>query len=203
MPRAGDAQGFVDRDPAAGVEREAELGQPRVRRDAGRPHDGAARDAPAVGQRHAARVGGGDRRVGHDLDPAAPERASREAGEALGRLAEDPRAAVDEHPVWLDAPEPRVAAQGVGGELVQLGGGLDAGVAGPGEDERQPRGGGVGRRVGELDQAQDVAAQADRVGEVLERERVLAQARHGGGNRATAPSATTRSACGPSPAEGP
>ena len=37
----------------------------------------------------------------------------------------------------------------------------------------------VGRGVGELDLAQHVVAQADRVAEVLEAERVLAQARHG------------------------
>jgi hypothetical protein len=51
---------------------------------------------------------------------------------------------------------------------VQLGDDLDAGEARSGEDERQPRGSLLRHGVGELDLAQDVIAQPDRVGQVLQ-----------------------------------
>ena len=72
-----------------------------------------------------------------------------------------------------------MAAQRAGHELLELGDRLDAREPGAGEHERQPARGALGRGVGELDLAQHLVAQADRVGEVLEAERVLAQPRHG------------------------
>ena len=111
--------------------------------------------------------------------PRLRERAGGEAREPLGRLAEDPRRAVDEHPAGLDAGQARVAAQRAGGQLLQLGQRLDAREARAGEHEREPALGAVRRGVGELDLAQHVVAQTDRVAHVLERERVLAQAGRG------------------------
>ena len=66
-------------------------------------------------------------------------------------------------------------------EVVQLGERLDAGVAGAYEREREPPLGGVEVGVREVELVQHVVAQRDRVGEVLELERVLA---HGHGRRA-------------------
>ena len=76
------------------------------------------------------------------------------------------------------------------GQFLELGDGFDAREAGAGEDEREPprRARRVG--VGELDLAQHVVAQADRVADVLEAERVLAQAGTCG-VRVTEPSAIT------------
>jgi hypothetical protein len=71
-----------------------------------------------------------------------------------------------------------VAAQRARRELLQLGDRLHARVAGAGEHERQPPRRVLGRRVGELDLAHHAVAQPDRVGQVLEPGRVLAQPRH-------------------------
>ena len=148
----------------------------RVRRHARGPHDRLGLDAPPAGQLHAAGVDGLERGLGQDLDPAPGERARGEARELLRHLAEDPRRAVDEHPAGLDVGQSRVAAQRAGRQLLQLGERLDAGEAGAGEHEREPALGRLGRGVGEVDLAQHVVAQADRVADVLEREGVLAQA---------------------------
>ena len=59
------------------------------------------------------------------------------------------------------------------GQLLQLGDGFDSREAGAGEDEREAPLGALGVGVGELDLAQHVVAQADRVADVLQRERVL------------------------------
>ena len=141
-------------------------------------------------------------RVCVTISTAAPgERALGEAGEAVGRLAEDALRAVDQHPARLDVGQARVVAQRLLGHLRDLGDRLDAGEAGARDDEGQPPRGGVGRGVGELDLAQDVVAQADRVAEVLEAERVLAQARARAGcgspSRARSRAARRRSRCGP------
>ena len=151
----------------------------RVGGDAGRPHHGLGRDAAPVGEPDALGVDGGQPRPGDDLDAAPVQRALGEAREAVGRLAEDPRACVDQHPAGPDVSQARVAAQRLLGHLGDLGDRLDAREAGAGDDEGQPPLGGVRRGVGQLDLAQDVVAQADRVAEVLEPERVLAQPGHG------------------------
>jgi hypothetical protein len=72
-----------------------------------------------------------------------------------------------------------VAPQRAGDQLLQLGDRLDAGEPGAGEHEGQPPGGALRRGVGELDLAQHLVAQADRIAHVLDRERVLAQPGHG------------------------
>jgi hypothetical protein len=130
-----------------------------------RPSDSSASCAPA-----------GEPGVAEDLDAAARERAGGEARQPVGHLAEDPRRAIDEHPPRLDAVEPGVAPQRALGELLELGERLDAGEARAREDEGEPPLGGVRGGVGELDLAQHVVAQVDRVGHALEAERVLAQA---------------------------
>ena len=87
----------VDLDPAAVVERQAELGHDRVRLDARGPGDGARRDHLAGGE--LGRVGRDalDRRAEPDLDPAAAQLGARELGQALGDLRHQPVARLDEH----------------------------------------------------------------------------------------------------------
>ena len=80
----------------------------------------------------------------------------------------------------LDVAQAAVPAQRPGHELLELRERLHAGEARAGEDERQPALRLLGRRVGELDLAQDVVAQPDRVRQVLQREGVLRQALDGG-----------------------
>ena len=139
-------------------------------------------DPAAVGEPDAVGVDDEARRVARDdLDAAPVQRALGKAGEAVGRLAEDPRPGVDQDPARADVGQARVAAQRLVGHLGDLGDRLDAGEAGARDDEGQPPRGGVRRGVGQLDLAQDVVAQADRIAEVLEPEGVLAQAGHGRG----------------------
>ena len=70
-------------------------------------------------------------------------------------------------------------------QVVELGERLDTGVPRADEDEAELtcRSGGVGRRVGDLQPAQDVISERDRVGEILEAHAVLGEARHGKGAR--------------------
>jgi hypothetical protein len=86
---------------------------------------------------------------------------------------------VDEYPALAGVAELRVVAERVAHEVGQLGERLDACVTGADEDERElplavDRG---GRGGGCLEPAQHVIAQMDGVGERLEPERVLGEAR--------------------------
>ena len=65
-------------------------------------------------------------------------------------------------------------------EVVRLGQRLDAGIAGTDEGEGQPPLGVLEVGVGQLELVQDVVAQGDGVGQVLELQRVLAQSGHVG-----------------------
>ena len=68
-------------------------------------------------------------------------------------------------------------AQRLAHEVVRLGQRLDAGVAGAHEGEGQPPLGVLEIGIGQLELVQDVVAQGDRVGQVLELQGVLAQTR--------------------------
>ena len=70
-------------------------------------------------------------------------------------------------------------AERVAHEVVRLGERLDAGIAGADEGEGQPPLRALGVGVGQLELVEDVVAQGDRVGQVLELQRVLAQPREG------------------------
>jgi hypothetical protein len=76
---------------------------------------------------------------------------------------------------------PRVALDRVGGEVLQLGERLEAGVAATDEDvgEQLFAAAHVVGGVGRLEGLDHVVSQPDRVGEALEADRVLVQARHG------------------------
>ena len=65
---------------------------------------------------------------------------------------------------------------GVLDELPRLGEGFDPRVAGPDEDEAQVALGAARVGVGEVERSQDLVAQPDRVGDVLEGDRVLREA---------------------------
>lgn len=175
MTGADDAQRLVDLHATAVVDRQAELGGDRVGRDPGRPDDRGGLDPAPVGEHDPGRVDGGDPRLRDDLDAAPTERPRDEAREAVRRLAEDPLRSVDEHPLRPHVRQPPVPPKRVGGQLVELGDRLHAGEPGTGNDERQPARCALRRGVSELDLAQNVVAQPDRVGEVLQSQRVLAQ----------------------------
>ena len=72
-------------------------------------------------------------------------------------------------------PRPRVALDRVGGEVLQLGKRLEAGVAAADEDvgEQLLAPGGVLGRVGRLQRLDHVIAQPDCVSQALEPDRVL------------------------------
>ena len=88
-----------------------------------------------------------------------------------GRLDEDPA-----HPVQTG---PRVALDRVGGEVLKLGERLEPGVAAADEDvgEQRLASRRVLGRVRLLERLDEVVADPDRVGEALEADRVLVEAR--------------------------
>ena len=119
-----------------------------------------------------------ERRLRADLDAARAQLADGEVGElradlrhhALGRLDEDPAHAGD-----LAA---RVEVHDVGGEVLQLGEPLEARVAGADEDVGEVLAARVAvlERLGDLERADDVVAQRDRLGQRLQRHAVLGEA---------------------------
>ena len=175
-----DAQVLVDQHAAALVDRQAELAHERVRLHAGRPHEARRLDARAVGERGALLVERLQPGAEADLDAALGEVARRVVAEPLRRLGEHAVAAVDQQPALRDVAQPRVVAERLAHEVVRLGQRLDAGVAGADEGEGQPPLGVLEVGVGQLELVQDVVAQGDRVGQVLELQRVLAQSGHVG-----------------------
>ena len=117
-----------------------------------------------------------------DLDPPALELVVRVLAELARDLREDPRSGVDEHPALRRAAERRVRpADGVLGEVVQLGQRLDARVARADEDEAEVACGlvRIEARRGGLERAQEPVAERDRVGDVLEPLAVLGEAGDG------------------------
>ena len=171
---------LVDRDAAALVERQAQPPQARVRRDPGGPDHGAGR------QRLAAREPGAvgrdllQRRLEADVDAAAAQLAQRVLGEAGVDLRQHPAGRLDQYPAHPVQAGARVALHRVGGEVLQLGERLEAGVAAADEDvgEQLVAARRILARVGGLQRLDHVVAQPDRVGEALEADRVLGEPRH-------------------------
>ena len=175
------AKHLVDLDAALLVERQRPLAQEGVRRDPGRPDERARRDPRSVAEDG---VVGGDRlerRLDVDLHPALAELGRGVVAERRRDLGQDPRRRVDEHPAARRRAQARVVAERVLGEVGQLRERLDTRVAGADEDEGQPPRPllVVERSVGQLELLEDVVAQIDRIGQRLEREPVLGQARDG------------------------
>jgi hypothetical protein len=172
-----DAQRFVHRDAAALVERQAELGELGARPDARRPDKGVREDPLAVRELRRTGLGRLQRRVDVDLDAALNQLAGRVLAQPRRDLRKDLRRGVDEHPALRRVPEAWVVADRVAHEVGELRQRLDARVAGADEDEGQltlpvrlVRG-----DVGRLQPLQDVVAEVDRVGEVLEAERMVGE----------------------------
>ena len=150
----------------------------------------------SAGRRRAStplRVDGGQPRAGDDLDAAPPSVRAAKRARPSGVWPRIRGAAVDQHPARA-ATSP---AAGGGAAPPRRALAAPRSASTPAKpapamtkvSRARPR---LGGGVGQLDLAQDVVAQADRVGQVLEAERVLAQSRTGG-MRVTEPSATTRS----------
>ena len=172
------AELFVHLHPAALVQGEPEAREHRVGLDAGRPDDGVRVEALAVRELRRVLLDRLERRADADLDPALGQLLGRVLAEARRDLRQDLRRCVDEHPALRRALEARVVAQRVADKVGELRERLDPRVAGADEDEGQLAlavvvGGG---RVGRVEPLQDVVAQVDRVGEVLEAQRVLGEA---------------------------
>ncbi len=161
------------------VERKAERGDPRARADAGGPDDRVRLDPVAVGEDGRVLLDGVERGRDADVDAAPRELAGRVLAQAARDLREDRRRRVDEHPVLRGLAELRVVAHRAANEVGHLGERLDARVAGSDEDEGEVAadlvGVGLGRR--QVEAVQHVVAQRDRVGEVLEPEPVVGEAR--------------------------
>ena len=178
---AAHAQELVDLDAAAVVERDAELAQQRVRAHAGRPHERARRDARAVPEDGLLAGDRLERRADVDLDAALRELARGVVAEPRRDLRQDLRRRVDEHPPPRDAG----GAAGSSGPRPRRGRRARRAPRRPRSPaptktnvSRRSALGVVERGVRGLELAQDVVAQVDRVGERLEREPVLRQARH-------------------------
>ena len=90
---------------------------------------------------------------------------------------EDPVARLDEDPALRRGLQARVEAERVTNEVVELGERLDTGIARADEHEREMRR--SGREIGSLELGEHVVAERDRVGEVVEAESVLGEARNG------------------------
>jgi hypothetical protein len=112
-----------------------------------------------------------------DLHAASGQFAGGVLAELRRNLWEDRRRCVDENPPGRDLAQPRVVAQGVAHQIGELGESLDARVPGADEHERQvtPCAGDVGTGVRQLQLAQHVVTQCDRVGEILEAVAVLGE----------------------------
>ena len=173
-------QVIVDRDPAALVERQLELAQDRLRGDAGGPDHGPGRQRLAAGE--AGEVGPDllQGRLQADVDAAPAQLAQRVLGQLQVDLRQHPVRRLDQHPAHPVQARPRVAVHRVGGEVLQLGQRLEAGVAAADEDvgEQLVAAAGVLGRVGLLQRLDQVVAEVDRVGQALEADRVLGQAGH-------------------------
>ncbi len=109
--------------------------------------------------------------------PAPCELPRRVLAQLRRDLGQDLRSRVDEHPALSRLAEARVEAHCVGDEIGELGKRLDPRVAGTDEDERQVclAADRIELGVGSLELSQDVVAEIDRVGEVLEPDRVLGE----------------------------
>jgi hypothetical protein len=120
-----------------------------------------------------------ERRLHPDVDSTSGEQVRRVVAEACRDLSEDLRRGVDEDPVLLRGPELRVVPDRVGDEVGELRERLDTGVARSDEDERQlsppVRLVGVGR--GRLQAREHVVPEKDGVGQRLEAESMLGEAR--------------------------
>ncbi len=90
---------------------------------------------------------------------------------------QDPVGRLHEHPALSRRSEPRIEAECVAHEVVELGERLDAGVPRADEHEREVRC--FGREVGGLELREHVVAKRDGIGQVVEPERVLGEPRDG------------------------
>ena len=97
----------------------------------------AGRDRLAAGELRRAVAHLVQRGGGADLDAAPAQLAFGEAGEALGHLLHDPVAGLGEHPAHPLQATAGVQLDRLGGEVLQLGEPLDAGVSGPDEHEAE------------------------------------------------------------------
>ena len=174
----------VDEHAPTLVQREPELGEQGVRLDARRPDDGFGLQARSVRQQGGMLLDLLERRRDADVHAAFPELLRGVVAEPLGDLGEDLRRCVHENPALANPLQPWIEPRRVAEEVGELREGLDARVAGADEDEAQMALRVLGRKsgVGELELAQDVVAQVDRIREALEPERVLGEA--GDGERA-------------------
>ena len=161
------------------VDRQRPLAQDGIRRDAGRPDDHVGGDLRPVPEHGL--VGGDrlERGLDVDLDPALRQLGRRVVAEWRRDVGEDPRGRVDEHPPARRRAQARVVAECVLDEVRQFGERLDARVAGADEDERQPprRSSSSSASSASLELLQDLVAEIDRIGERLEGEPVLREAR--------------------------
>ena len=125
----------------------------------------------AGGQLHPAAVqGGGNRLAGAYLNPAAPQHPVGGPGQPRIEFGQQPRGGVEEHPADLLAGQAGHLLSQPGREQLTLGGDLGTGVAGADHDEGAARlaFGRVGGHRGQLELADDVVPQVDRLGDAAE-----------------------------------
>ena len=179
-PHAGvarHAQVLVDRHAPALVDRQPELGGERPRPHPGGPHDGGGGHGGAVGELDALGAHGRSPMPGAARTRAA--RAGRWRTPPGGRRARagcGRRASTSSQ--RRGTPQLRVVAGRVAAQVLELGHRLDARVAAADEHEREPAPalGLVGSGRGQLELAEHVVSQVDRLGHALEPDRVLEQA---------------------------
>ena len=170
---------LVDPQPAAVVERKAELGDQGVRAHARRPDDRVRRHPLAVGELDTSRIDRGqDGRQPH-VEAAPDELPGRVLAEPSAKVVQDVVGGVGQEPSSGDVAEGRVVAARVAHEVLELGHRLDARVAAADEDERQPplAFAWIVDCRGELELLEHVVSQVDRLGDRLEPDRMLDQPR--------------------------
>ncbi len=118
-----------------------------------------------------------ERRVRAHLDAAPAQLALGEPGQARRDLLHDALARLDQHPAHPLRAAAGVELDRLGGEVLQLGEPLDAGVAGPDEHEAQVLGarGRVLQRLGDVEAVEYLVAQRGGVRERLQADRVLGE----------------------------
>lgn len=179
VPVALDLKRRPDPQAPALVDREAEVGDHRVRAAADGPDERVRRDGRPVGQASAAAgVDRDERRRCADLDASPFQLVSGVASKRLRHLRQDPRGRVNQDPPHRTAAQARMVPKGFAHEVLKLGQRLDARIAGADEEKGQvlldPFRRGL--LVGGVELSKRVVAQHDGVGQRLERERVLCQA---------------------------
>src|SRR5881394_556682 len=151
-----------------------------MRRDASGPNNGTGWQSLTAGE--AGTVGGHflQRRLEANVDAASTQLTQRVISETDVDLGQDPPGRLNQHPAHPVETGAWIALHRVGGKVLKLGECLKARVSTTDEDvgEQLVAAGRIFARVRRLQRLDHMVAQPDRVGQALEADRMLSEARY-------------------------